>query len=193
MICVRGDNLTVTTVETPKKFGVIARYAERIWGGAIDSDPDMLVYSAPYNPFDWTANTQIPEDGAGDVRQPSWDGDKFTALVQLGTQLIAFKANRVWRVLGTDPGEYVFREQYGHGASYFRTLAIDTARIFLLSKDGFMIYDGTDVVPFYQQYAQDVFKRMNPSYIDMSCACFWKGAYYCAIPIDMVLNTITRS
>ena len=56
MVMVRGDNLTVSVVSTPKKFGVIARYAERIWGGAITEDPDMLVYSAPYDPTDWAAN-----------------------------------------------------------------------------------------------------------------------------------------
>ena len=35
MIMVRGDTFAVTRIETPKKFGVIERYAERIWGGAI--------------------------------------------------------------------------------------------------------------------------------------------------------------
>ena len=50
MVMVRGDTMAVSIVNTPKKFGVIERYAERIWGGAIDDDPDMLVYSAPYDP-----------------------------------------------------------------------------------------------------------------------------------------------
>jgi len=63
----------VEAVETPKKFGVITRHAERIWGSGIPSDPDMLVYSAPYDPLDWTANVEQPQDGAGDILQPSWD------------------------------------------------------------------------------------------------------------------------
>ena len=108
MICIRGDDLTAYTVETPRKFGVIARHAERIWGGAIAEEPDMLVYSAPYDPFNWEQNDAIPEDGAGDVLQPSWDGDSFTALTSFGSQLVAFKHNKVWRVLVTDPGQYVF-------------------------------------------------------------------------------------
>ena len=103
MICIRGDDMTVSVVNTPKKFGVIARHAERIWGGAIDNDPDMLVYSAPFDPFDWTQNDEIPEDGAGDLKQPSWDGDSFTALTPFGDQLVALKRTRVWRIMGTNP------------------------------------------------------------------------------------------
>ncbi len=184
MICVRGDDLTAEIVETPKKFGVIARYAERIWGGAIPDDPDMLVYSAPFDPFDWAANVEIPEDGAGDVFQASWDGDSFTALHQFGQQLIAFKRSRVWRVLGTDPGEYTFKEQYGGGAKYERTIAIDGERILMLGNDGVYCYDGLSVMPFYQQYAKQVFDRMNKQALDGAVGCLWRGKYYCALPLD---------
>lgn len=69
MILVRGDDLTTESVSTPKEFGVITRHAERIWGTAIDDEPDMLVYSAPYDPFNWEQNSEYPEDGAGDIMQ----------------------------------------------------------------------------------------------------------------------------
>lgn len=150
MICVRGDDLTVAQVETPKKFGVIERYAERIWGADIPDDPDMLVYSAPYDPFNWEANVEIPEDGAGDILQPSWDGDSFTMLKTFGSQLMAFKRTRVWRVLGTDPGEYTFKEQFGGGTQYERTVAVDVARILMLGREGLLQYDGESVYPYYQ-------------------------------------------
>lgn len=105
MIYVRCDDTekSVTQVTTPKKFGVITRYNERIFGGAIIDDPDMVAYSAPYDFTDWSQNLEIPEDGAGDIQQPTWDGDSFTALMQIGAQLVAFRKNTVWRVLGTDP------------------------------------------------------------------------------------------
>jgi hypothetical protein len=83
---------TVTAINTQgKKFGVIERYAERIWGGAIPDDPDMLMYSRPFDPTDWTqaGENEEPEDGAGDIQQPSWDGDSFRALRAFGNQLIA--------------------------------------------------------------------------------------------------------
>jgi hypothetical protein len=184
MILVRGDDLTTETVTTPKKFGVIARYAERIWGGAIPDDPDTLMYSAPYDPFDWAVDTEIPEDGAGEINQPSWDGDSFTALHQFGQQLIAFKKTRVWRILGTDPGEYTFKEQYGGGAPLYRTVAVDNERILMLGTDGVRIYDSASVQPFYQQFAYTVFQRMKQALLDGAFGCVWKNKYYLAIPLD---------
>ena len=184
MLCLRGDELTVSRVQTPRAFGVIARHAERIWGGAIEGDPDMLVYSAPYDPFDWEQNNDIPEDGAGDILQPSWDGDSFTALQSFGSQLIAFKKTRVWRVIGTNPGEYAFKEQYGGGAHYARTVQADGTRILLLSQDGVMVYDGENVVPYQQAMCTAVFDRMNAERLNKACACMHKGRYYCALPLD---------
>lgn len=184
MVMVRGDTMAVSVVDTPKKFGVIERYAERIWGGAIDDDPDMLVYSAPYDPTDWTADIDIPEDGAGDIMQPSWDGDRFTALRSFGAQLIAFKRTRVWRVLGTDPGEYTFKEQYGGGAPYEKTIAVSREKIYMLMPQGIVSYDGLAVSPFDQEYAKDVFDRMNTDALDQACACMFNQCYYIALPLD---------
>lgn len=184
MVCVRGDDMTASIVHTPKKFGVIARYAERIWGGAIDDDPDMLVYSAPYDPFNWAQNDDIPEDGAGDIQQPTWDGDGFEALAPFGGQLLAFKSSRVWRILGTNPGEYIFREQYGGGTAYPQTVAVDVARVLMLGRDGLLQYNGDSVSPYYQEYAQAIFTRMNPRALHKATACLHRGTYYCALPLD---------
>lgn len=184
MICVRGDCMTASVVNTPKKFGVIARHAERIWGGAIENDPDMLVYSAPFDPFDWTQNDEIPEDGAGDLKQPSWDGDSFTALTAFGDQLLALKRTRIWRILGTNPGEYVFSEQYGGGAPYARTIAVDGARILMLGARGIVQYNGESVEPYQQAYAKGIFERMNQSALRGAAACVWRDVYYCALPLD---------
>ena len=184
MLCIRGDTMEVTAIATPRKFGVIARYAERIWGGGIPDDPDMLMYSAPYDPFDWKQNDEIPEDGAGDVLQPSWDGDSFTALTPFGSQLIAFKRHKVWRVMGTDPGTYIFREQYGGGTPCPQTVAVDGSRILMLGREGVWRYDGESVEPFMQEYAGRVFERINPAALSGAAACLWKGTYYCALPLD---------
>ena len=184
MICVRGDTLTAFVVPTPKKFGVIARHAERIWGGAITDDPDLLMYSAPYDPFDWEANAEFPEDGAGDVLHPSWDGDSFAALSSFGSQLVALKRGRIWRVLGTHPGEYVFKEQYGGGAPCADTIAVAGNRILMLGRGGLWQYDGESAAPFLQEYAQAVFERVNQETVNQACACLWGDTYYCALPLD---------
>ena len=178
---------TVSAVDTlGKKFGVIERYAERIWGGAIPEDPDMLMYSRPYDPTNWTAagTGEEPEDGAGDISQPSWDGDSFTALRTFGSQLIAFKKNRVWRILGTDPGEYTFKEQYGGGAPYAGTIVVDTERIFMAEKDGISQYDGLSVSAFGRNMIEKLWKRVNRAAMDQMCAALYKNRYYLAVPLD---------
>jgi len=184
MLCIRGDTMGVGAIPTPKKFSVIARYAERIWGGGIPDDPDMLMYSAPYDPFDWSQNDEIPEDGAGDVLQPSWDGDSFTALTPFGSQLIALKRTKVWRVMGTDPGTYIFREQYGGGTPCPQTVAVDGSRTLMLDRGGVVCYDGESVEPFQQEYAKRIFERINPAALSEASACLWKGVYYCAVALD---------
>lgn len=201
MILVRGDNMTVHTVPTPKKFGVITRHAERIWGTAVENDPDMLVYSAPYDPFNWEQNNETPEDGAGDIMQPSWDGDSFSALTSFGNQLIALKSNRVWRVYGTHPGEYVFSEQFGGGTQYPRTVAVDGTRMLMLGRDGVMQYNGESVAPYFQDYCATVFSRMNRAALKQAVGCLWRNTYYVALPLDgsdvnnavLMFNTLERT
>lgn len=184
---VSQDDWTVSAVDTQgNKFGVIERYAERIWGGAIPDDPDKLVYSRPYDPTNWTAagENEEPEDGAGDIMQPSWDGDSFTGLRSFGSQLLAFKKTRVWRILGTDPGEYTFKEQYGGGAPYVGTLAVDTERIFMAEKEGMSVYDGLSVNPFQRMMIEKTWKRINRNALDQACAVLYKNRYYLSVPID---------
>lgn len=185
----------IETINTQgKKFGVIERYAERIWGGAIPEDPDMLMYSRPYDPTDWTAagEDEQPEDGAGSIQQPSWDGDSFTALKSFGNQLIAFKKSRVWRILGTDPGEYTFKEQFGGGTPYFNTIAIDTERILMLEKDGMSVYDGLSVNPFNRPMIEQFWKTVNKGALDQACGALFKNRYYLAVPVNgsMVNNAL---
>lgn len=166
-----------------KKFGIIERYAERIWGGAIPGDPDMLVYSAPYDPTDWEANAEIPEDGAGSIQQPSWDGDSFTALRAFGNQLIAFKEHKVWRVYGTNPGEFVFTEQYGGGAPFFNTIAVDVERIFMTDVNGLSVYDGMSVTPYQRELIEKLWRGVNKSAMDQMCAALFQDRYYLAVPM----------
>jgi len=166
-----------------KKFGVIERYGERIWGTAIKDDPDMLMYSAPFDPTDWEAQAEIPEDGAGDIMQPSWDGDSFYAIKRFGDHLLAFKKNRIWRIVGLNPGEYTFQEQFGGGTEYFNTIAVDKTRALMLTLDGMNIYDGVSTSPFYRKNVEQLWKTVNRDALDQSCACLFKNRYYLAFPV----------
>ena len=184
MFCLYGDTLTVEPVETPYKFGVLARFNERIWGSGILSMPDSLVYSAPYDPFDWDLNHEIPEDGAGEVMQPSWDGDRFLALRQVGNYLLAFKRNAVWRVYGTNPGEFVIQQQFGGGTIEENTVAVSDEHVYMLGEKGIMRYDGNGVAPFQQDKVQDIIKSVNVTALNKCVAGMRDGVYCVAIPVN---------
>lgn len=172
MFCLYGDTLDVVPVETPKRFGVLARYNERIWGAGIEGDPDMLVYSAPYDPFDWTQNNEIPEDGAGDIQQPSWDGDRFISLKQYGSDLLAIRRNAIWRIYGTNPGEFQMQKQYGGGSIAENTVCVNNQYAYMLGEYGLMRYDGNGCYPFQQEAIQQIMRERvrqpvtAPEYID---------------------------
>ena len=185
MFCLYGDNLTVEAVETPYKFGVLARYNERIWGAGILAMPDSMVYSAPYNPFDWEAQTEIPEDGAGEIMQPTWDGDRFIALRQHGSDLLAFKRNSVWQVYGTNPGEFVVRRQYGGGTVEENTVAVYGDMAYMLGGDGIVRYNGNGVYPFRQEAVKVLMQeRVNQDAIHQAVGAMRGNVYCLALPIN---------
>lgn len=184
MLCLYGDDLHVGRIETPEKFGILARHAERIWGGGMLNNPDKLMYSAPFDPFDWQQNDEFPEDGAGDIMQPSWDGDSFVALRPFGAQLIALKKNRVWRILGTNPGNYVFKEQFGGGTIVENTVAIRGNYMFMLGYDGLMYYDGAEVSSYQKGLMRKLMSRVNMGAIDRACAIMRGDVYCLALPVD---------
>ena len=191
MLVLYGDTLEVmrftvkpSTTDVEKKFGVLTRHAERIWGAAIPDQPDMLMYSTPFEPLNWEQNDEHPEGGAGDIQQPSWDGDGFVALRTYGSYLLGIKKNRIWRITGTNPGEYYFKEQFGGGTIVENTVVVYNDTMFLLSYDGLMIYDGTSVQPFRQNYVQEIMARVNQDSIEGSVAAM-RGEIYClALPLD---------
>ena len=185
MFCLNGSTLEVSAVTTPYKFGVIARFNERIWGSGITEMPDSLVYSAPYDPTDWELNTEIPEDGAGEIMQPSWDGDRFVAMRQVGNYLLAFKRNAVWRIYGTDPGTFVMAQQFGGGTIEENTVAVADEYAFMLGQNGLMRYDGNGVFPYGQDTIKDIIHdHLNRSKQHLAVAGMRDGVYCLAIPVN---------
>ena len=184
MFCLYGDDLHVAAVTTPYRFGVISRFNERIWGTDIIGAPESLVYSAPFDPFDWDQNDETPEDGGGEIMAPSWDGDRFVAMRQFGSQLLCFKRNAIWRVLGTDPGEFVVREQHGQSTVSENTIAILNSLVFMLGWGGIVRYDGAQSTAFLQEMVHDVMDRVNFGSVDAACAIMSGSKYCLALPLD---------
>lgn len=191
MYCLYADDMSVdpvtiqpTGTNEPIKFGMICRHAERIWGGAIDTDPDKLMYSAPYNPFDWEQDNDNPENGAGDILQPSWDGDRFIALRTYGSYLLAIKKGRIWRILGTNPAEYTMKEQYGGGAIVENTVGVHGDMVLMMGYDGLMYYMGSNVMSFRHPYLRTIMDRVNRDALQNAVSCVAGDVYYLALPVD---------
>lgn len=160
------------------KFGCIARYSERIWGAGIETDPDKLVYSAPYDIFNWEQNNNEPEDGAGDIQQPDWDGDGFTALKAFGNQLVCFKKNSIWAITGTNPSAFYMRKQYGHGTIYEDSIAVHDGNIFFVTDTGIHSYDSINVSPVRYGYLNEAFEAFSKSVKKSCVSCMCSGKYY---------------
>lgn len=190
MVMVYGDDRTVIPVKIQPpgaeevRFGVLARHAERIWGSGIAEDPDKLMYSAPFDPFNWAQNDDMPEDGAGDILQPSWDGDSFVALRPMGSQLLAVKKRRIWRIIGTDPSQYVMKEQYGGGAICENSLVIYGGYALMLGREGLIRYDSVSAEPFGNERIRSILQRVNWDAAHHACAGMWGEIYCLALPLD---------
>lgn len=162
-----------------ENIGVIERYADRIWGADIEGAPDKMMYSKPYNPTDWNQDNDHPEDGGGEILQPSWDGDRFIALKQFGDQLIAFKEHHIWRIVGTNPGQFEFREQYGCGSVYMDSICVYNERLFMATENGIVMYDGLTVSPYKQKEIEKIWPALI-SYGRHCNATIYKDKYYLA-------------
>lgn len=82
------------------------------------------------------------------------------------------------------PGEFSWRQQYGGGTAYENTICIDGERVLMLGDDGLLQYDGLAVAPYYQEFAYNIFKRMNKAALEEACACMWRGKYFISLPMD---------
>lgn len=152
----KWSDFGMITVNTPKKFRYIARYAERIWGIA----GDTLYYSRPFDASDWTQDNADPANGGGEIRQPTFDDDKIVAMKTLGDALIIFSKKRAWRLTGSDPSSFVLQEQIGNGTQYPETIAEVGGRIIMLGDEGLLVYDGYHVTPLMQEATHEIFRNI---------------------------------
>lgn len=170
--------------EPQKKFAVIERWNERLWGTGVPDEPDTLYYSKAYAPEDWTTDSEIPENSAGEIRQPTWDGDKFYALKRFGDQLLAFKKNRVWRIMGVSPDQFDLHEQYGRGTEFFNTIAVEGERCFMATRDALEVYDGMNTTPYGKEQIEELWRKANVNAFDQMCAVMFDRRYYLAFPTE---------
>ncbi len=188
MIAVYGHDLSVRALETPDKFGFLARYKERIFGSGSLANPDSIYYSQPFNPTAWGTvereGVLLPELSGGRIDAPTWDGDRFIALAPYGTSLLAFKRETVFRLYGADPGEFYLRDQYGaDGPIAEDTVAVEADAVYLLSGAGLSLYDGAAVRPLRRDSLHQLWQQANLNRLSQSRGALCGHRYYLSIPI----------
>lgn len=185
MFRIRLDNKTCEKVSTPVNFSWIEYYAERLWGCSKDDKSDSIFYSAPYAPSDWEPNTDIPEDGAGEIALPNFDGDDFHGTKVMGDYLYAFKRNAIYRLTGTDPSTFSFQKQFGIGTKFMRSICVYQEKMYMVTQDGLAVYDGNVVVPILREYTDPFWKEVFKANMrDTNADLDYRTAGICANIID---------
>ena len=178
---------TCFKVQTPVNFAHIETFGERLWG--CGTDDDTLYYSAPYEPTNWQQDNDMPENGAGEIKQPNWDGDHFTGLRKFGDALIAFKQRRAWKITGTDISSLFMTEQFGFGTEFAKTVISSGERMYMANRNGLEYYDGSSVHPMMQDNLRELWSHIRQSAMDSMCAFLYENRKYClAVPVDSDIN-----
>lgn len=196
MIVIRGDdldaryvslkigNVTDGRAETVR-FSVLGRYAERVWGTGDPAYPDHIFYSRPFDPFDWTAEeNDIADQGGGEIRIPTWDGDSFITLNSFSGYLVAVKRNSVFEIRGTDPTTFTVHEAYGtDGPVQGETVCVDRNAMYFLTRTGLGMYDGAALQLLSRDALYELMRMRSQSDQDKAVACVCDHVYYLALAI----------
>lgn len=187
MLVVYGDDLSAEKKElaigsdyTGVKFAQLGRHAERIWGTGAPGYPDSVFYSKPYNPLDWTAVAETPELGGGEIKQPTWDGDSFIALVPFGGYLLAVKQNTIFEIRGTDPSSFTITQGYGtDGPVEAHTICTDRLQMLFLAQGGLGVYDGSSMRLLARDALYETMRMRTNTQTATACVC--DHVYYLAL------------
>ena len=162
---------------TPPNMKSISIHSERLWGTGVKAFPNTVYYSDDLNPENWTGGV----DASGEIYLPTWDGGVCIGVSTIFSDLVIFKTNNIYRVLGTYPSVYEVKQVYSSvGAIAEKTIVSAADKAFFLSKDGLYYYNGVSAFPLLGDMAKDVV--INPSYAKNAVSIIHKNVLYCAFP-----------
>lgn len=102
-----GVSATAQEVEgAPCTGNQFCVHFERVFCAGDPSYPDRVFYSRAFAPFDWSGDTDHPENGGGFVDIPTWDGGKITSILSDGQDVLVGKTTSVFRLYGTTPADF---------------------------------------------------------------------------------------
>jgi hypothetical protein len=134
------------SANAPDDAVYVALHRERVWmAGDVDgvsgqyvAGVNTLSYSNAYDPTDWTTALQT-----GSIVVETFDGDYLRGIANLLDDVVAFKKNTVWKVMGDTPSDYEMVQVYSvQGTVYGDSICSDGSYCFFAGEDGIYYYDG---------------------------------------------------
>jgi len=166
-------------VDVPK-FTDIALHYERMWGSGVSGYPDRAYYSAAFDPTDFTT---LNETGFIDL--PSFDGGHIIAIETLFDDVVVFKPQSVYRIIGTYPDTYEVDRIHGVvGPIAGKSIVNMGDMVLFLSRDGLCAYNGVKAAPFKPEVLEDIYARITTSEIEHCVSVKWGNKVLFAVPMD---------
>ncbi|MFA5424251.1 MAG: hypothetical protein WC374_10380 [Phycisphaerae bacterium] len=160
--------LSVTPPTSTDGFRFVCEHRERIWlaGG---SEKNTVYYSNAYDPTDWST---AGETGSKIVQ--TFDSDSIRGMANLLDDVLIFKRNTIWKVVGDTPSEYSVEQVYSiRGAIYPRSICTNGDLCFFAADDGIYQYDGIQGKPILTDEIKEAFSAMT----DIRCVIIGSKLY----------------
>ena len=165
--------------DVPKFTQVILHY-ERMWGCGVAGYPDRVYYSVSFDPTDFST---LGESGFIDI--PSFDGNPVMALEVLFDDVVVFKKDSLYRIIGTYPGTYEVSKIHGVVGPIAPDTIVNTGSLVLfLSGQGLCAYDGVKATLFKPQVLKSFTERINKAAVDQAVSATYNSKVMFALPID---------
>ena len=141
----------------PSEARFITYHRERTWLAPDDTDLNTVYYSNAFDPEDWTTAGET-----GTITIESFDGDNIAGIYNIFDDVIVFKQNTIWRIVGDTPDDYAVEQVYGvQGLTEIKGVCQDGGYCFFTGEDGIYQYDGTNAYPILTDEIKDIYKGMT--------------------------------
>lgn len=168
-----------------RAFSHLALHYERIWGSGIKGEPDAVYWSRAFDPEDWSGDLDNPDAGGGVVLIPTWNGGSVRSIRTLFNDVLVFKDQDLYRIVGTYPGNYEVVRVHGIvGPVAPGSIAWAADACYFLGKTGLCAYNGVTVAPVGGGDVRRVFARITKEAAHDAVSAIYRDKLYLAMPID---------
>lgn len=169
-----GDSLPVP------KARYLAEHRNRLWYANCYLDGEANPGPQFPNRLYWSDLYQ-PDRIRGTVDIVTEDGDEITGVVSYKNNLLIFKRNRIYILMGSSPSNFETRPLNGsRGSPSPRTIThVEDSVFFLAGRDLCLGYDGASFHNISRKIRPDLL-AIEPPFLEFACAGARQGRYYLA-------------